>query len=493
VVSRNPSPFSVPVQPTAGPAIALATHARRTLLFDPFLPAPMPQVQAQPTPPQSGAPAATWRQWLNEDVAYIITSEERKVFLQLTTDAEREQFVERFWMVRDPTPATVENEFRDEHYRRIEYANKHFSSRVPGWKTDRGRVYISYGPPDEIDSHPQAESWRYRFIEGLGNNAVIEFADPAGTGDYRMTPGVLFPENLASNWPALAALATRSPSIDDSVFSDSASPAATNVLPIRVQIDYVRLTSDSTMSNITVQLENKDLQFEVQGGVQKSRVNVLGRITTMERRPVTTFEKPTEMQVPAELSQIMMQNRSLYQQAVPLPPGRYRMTIVAKDVLSGKLKNYQALLDVPQFDDDKLASSSLILADTIEKLPARKIGAMFAVGDTRIRPRPGNSFTTAEKLGIYLEVYNFVPDPITQRPSGTIEYEIDKAVSNEKVQGFSEDIAQMANGSASQVSIEKMLPLTALAPGSYTLKITVIDRNGNRSLQRQGNFTVAAQ
>jgi GWxTD domain-containing protein len=140
--------------------------------------------------------AAPWDRWVNEDVAYIITDEERRAFRALTSDAERERFVEQFWLRRDPTPGTPENEFKEEHYRRIAYVNLHYAdNNVAGWKTDRGRIYITFGPPDEIDSHPSCagantakETWRYRFIEGIGDNVLIEFDDPTCTGEYRMVP-----------------------------------------------------------------------------------------------------------------------------------------------------------------------------------------------------------------------------------------------------------------------------------------------------------------
>src|SRR5450631_560183 len=147
-----------------------------------------------------------YRKWLNEDVAYIITDEERKAFKRFSTDEEREQFVEQFWLRRDPTPDTVENEYKEEHYRRIAYANEHYASGIPGWKADRGRMYITFGPPDEIDGHPSGgtyerppeqgggetstfpfEDWRYRYIEGIGNDVTIEFVDPTMTGEYHMT------------------------------------------------------------------------------------------------------------------------------------------------------------------------------------------------------------------------------------------------------------------------------------------------------------------
>jgi GWxTD domain-containing protein len=152
-----------------------------------------------------------WQKWLGEDVPWIITDEERNAFRQLTTDAERAQFIEQFWLKRDPTPLTPENEFRDEYYRRIGFANGRFTSQsgVPGWRTDRGRIYIRFGPPDEIDSHPAAnggqtpafETWRYRFIEGVGNNVLMDFVDTKGNGEFSMTrdpaatTGVFLPRN----------------------------------------------------------------------------------------------------------------------------------------------------------------------------------------------------------------------------------------------------------------------------------------------------------
>jgi GWxTD domain-containing protein len=159
-----------------------------------------------------------YRKWLNEDVAYIITDAERKAFLSLTTDFDREQFIEQFWKRRDPTPDTERNEYKEEHYRRIAYANDHFKSGIPGWKTDRGRIYIGYGPPDEIDSHPSGgsytrpaeqgggttstypfEKWRYRYIEGMGENIILEFVDGERNGEYRMTMDPTEKEKLLSS------------------------------------------------------------------------------------------------------------------------------------------------------------------------------------------------------------------------------------------------------------------------------------------------------
>jgi hypothetical protein len=168
------------------------------------------------------------------------------------------------------------------------------------------------------------------------------------------------------------------------------------------------------------------------------------------------------------------------------------LNIVAKDTISGNMNNYEAALDVPHYDEEKLASSSLILADTIQRLPTKSIGGgMFAIGDTKVRPRMGDKFKRDEKMGIYLQVYNFGPDEKTQKPSGSIEYEIEKVGTNEKIMNFSEEVDKIPNASASQVTIEKLLPLSSLPAGTYTLKVKATDKNRNQTVQQQTNFTVS--
>jgi GWxTD domain-containing protein len=140
----------------------------------------------QPAPPA----ADPYSKWVTEDVAYIIQAAERAAFQRLTTNEERDHFIEQFWERRNPVPGSARNDFKEEHYRRIGLANTRFSSKtLPGWRTDRGRIYITYGPPDEIDSHPAEffESWKYRWIEGIGNNVMIDFKDTNQDGTYPMT------------------------------------------------------------------------------------------------------------------------------------------------------------------------------------------------------------------------------------------------------------------------------------------------------------------
>jgi GWxTD domain-containing protein len=498
-----------------------------------------------------------FKRWLDEDVRYIITDEERAVFKKLSTDEEREQFIESFWLRRDPTPDTMENEYKEEHYRRIAYANERFASGIPGWKTDRGRIYITFGPPDEIESHPSGgtyerpieegggttstypfEKWRYRYLEGVGfqNDIIIEFVDPTMTGEYRMTmdpsekdalmmvpgAGLTLMEQMGmaskvdrfsrtdgtrlgtGNMPMPArmnqferlqqfAQLQKAPKVKYTDLEAQVNSKITfNVLPITVRADFVRMTNSSVMTYITIQMEKSDLQFKQEGGVAKAMVNIYARITSMTRRVVNVFEHPVTIEAPAEFLEQASKGRALYQNAVPLPPGNYRLNVVAKDVVGGNMNNYELALNVPRYDDEKLGTSSVILADQIERVPTKDIGSgMFVIGTSKVRPRVGESFTRDEKLGLYLSLYNFEPDEKTQKPDGVIQYEVVRDGDNQKIFEFSEEVAELPNASANQVTVEKLLPLKTLEPGKYTLRMKVTDRKRNQTVTPTASFTVS--
>ena len=495
-----------------------------------------------------------YRKWLNEDVAYIITDEERAAFKRLQTDDERENFIENFWLRRDPTPDTVENEFKEEHYRRIAYANENFASGIPGWKTDRGRIYITYGPPDEKESHPSGgsyerppeegggttstfpfEQWRYRYIEGIGTNIIIEFVDPTMSGEYHMTmdpsekdallyvpgAGLTMMEQLGlssktdrfnrtdgthlgvpfgaesesmNEFNRLEQFAKlqRPPAVKFKDLEAAVSSRISySILPMKVRADFFPLTDASVLTFVTLQFENKDLQFQNKEGVQKAVVNIYARITTMTRRIVNVFEDTVTVDTPPEMLQAMSQRKSLYQKSIPLAPGTYRMNVVAKDVVGGNMNNYEVALTVPRLDPEKLASSTLILADLIEPVPTRSIGTgQFVIGSSKVRPRVGETFKREEKMGIYLKIYNFAGDDTTHKPQGQVDYELVKNGSNQKIFEFSEDVSTLPNASASQVTIEKLLPLKDLQPGQYTLKLKITDKNRNQVLTPSAQFTV---
>ncbi|HEX8983956.1 MAG TPA: GWxTD domain-containing protein [Bryobacteraceae bacterium] len=495
-----------------------------------------------------------YRKWLTEDVGYIITDEERQAFKRLQTDDERDQFIEQFWLRRDPTPDTIENEEKEEHYRRIAYANERFASGIPGWKTDRGRIYITYGPPDERDEHPSGgsyerpieegggttstypfEIWRYRYIEGIGTDINIEFVDPTMTGEYRMTmdpsekdallyvPGAgltmyeqlgLSSKNDRFNRTDGTHLGTGNQPLPSRMneferleqytklqkppqikFKDLeavvSSHISYNTLPVLVRTDFMRMTESTVLTSVTVQLDNKDLQFQDKEGVSKAVVNMYARITSMARRVVTVWEEPVTIESPTEMLSVASKRSSIYSHSVYLAPGTYRLNVVVKDVVGGTMSNKEVALHVPRFEEEKLASSTIILADQIEKVPTRSIGTgQFVIGDSKVRPRVSESFRRDEKMGIYFQIYNFGADEKTQKPSGDIQYEVVRNGSNAKVFDFTEDLKVVPGASAQQVTVEKLLPLAKLEPGQYTLRMKVSDRIRNQVVTPSATFTV---
>lgn len=497
-----------------------------------------------------------YKRWLDEDVAYVITDEERQAFKRLATDEEREQFVEQFWRRRDPTPDSIENEYKEEHYRRIAYANERFASGFPGWKSDRGRIYITFGPPDEIEDHPSGGSyvrpweegggttatypfqiWRYRYIDGIGTDVMIEFVDTSMTGEFRMTmdpsekdallyvPGagltMMEEMGLASKADRFSrtdgtrlgtgdqplpqrmnqferlqqfAMLQKPPEVKFKDLEATVDSRITyNTLPMVVRADYLRVTSSSVMTNVTVQFQNQDLQFKAGDGIEKAIVNLYGRITSMSRRPINVFEDVVTVEAPAGMLESYVKKSSIYQKSIPLPPGRYRLNIVAKDITAGTVNNYEMALDVPFFQDEVLSSSSVILADMIEKVPSRSAGAgQFVIGTSKVRPRITDSFTQNEKLGIYLQLYNFTTDEASKKFDGTIHYEVKKLGSDDTIFAYDEKADTIENASASQVIIEKMLPLSNFEPGTYEIRMKVTDNVTNDVLTPAATFKVTS-
>jgi GWxTD domain-containing protein len=493
-----------------------------------------------------------YRKWLSEDVLYIITDEERTAFKRLATDEEREQFIEQFWLRRDPSPDSQENEFKEEHYRRIAYTNERYASGIPGWKTDRGRIYITFGPPDEIESHPSGgtyerpfeegggttstfpfEKWRYRWIQDIGSDIMIEFVDPTMTGEYRMTmdpsekDALLYVPNAGltlMEQMGMASKADRFSRTDGTRLGTGTQPlpqrmnqferlrqfsqlqkapavkfkdleAAVNstvkfnLLPMRVRADFMRMTASTVQTNVTLLLEKKDLQFQDKDGIAKSAVNIYARITSMSRRVINVFEDVVTMEVPSDMLEAASKGASVYQKSIPLPPGTYRINIVAKDVYGGNMNNYEMALNVPRLDDDVFGMSSVVLADLIEKVPTRSIGnGQFVIGTTKVRPRVTESFGRNEKMGIYVKFYNFEPDEKTRKPNAQVQYEVVKAGSDAKIFEFTEDLTN--SNSATEVTIEKVLPLNSFEPGKYELRMKVTDKVRNQTLPSVTKFTV---
>ena len=261
-----------------------------------------------------------------------------------------------------------------------------------------------------------------------------------------------------------------------------------NLLPMQARADFFPATSSTVLTNVTLQFNRKDLQFKQEQGMSKAVVNIYARITTIARRVANVFEEVVTVDVPTELLQQASQGVSIFQKSIPLPPGMFRLNVVAKDIVGGNMNNYEMALNVPRMEDDKLFASSLILADVLEDVPSIGTGQLV-IGTSKVRPRMGDSFKRVEKMGIYMKLYNFEPDEKTNKANGVIEYEIVKTADNSKVIEFSEELTAL-EGSASQMILKKLLPLSNMEPGQYTLKIKVTDKLRNQTLTQSAQFSI---
>jgi GWxTD domain-containing protein len=496
-----------------------------------------------------------YKKWLSEEVPYIITNEERAAFKKLATDDERESFIENFWERRNPNPGSPENEYKEEYYRRIAYANEHYASGIPGWKTDRGRIYIMYGPPDENDSHPSGgsydrpqsegggetttypfEQWRYRYIDGVGTNVILEFVDPTLTGEYHLTmdPGekdaLLHVPGAGLTMAEQMGMTGSQSKMDRFSRTDGmttgqgiggqpqsmnefdrldlyskifqpppvkfkdlkavvTSKISSNLLPFEERTDFIRVTDETVLTPITVQIANSDLQFQNKDGVMHGVLDIYGEITSLGGHIVDTHEKSLVLDVPEHEFQQYQNHKSIYQYAIPLRPGRYKLSLVLKDDLNGHMGSEELGIMVPSFSEDKgLSHSSLILADQILPLPTSQVGSgPFVIGGTKVRPSVNNTFTRDQRLGIYMQVYNLGIDDKTHKPSLDVHYEVEK--DGKPLLDQSEDAANLKKASQ-QFTVVKTMGLGGLTPGKYTVQIKVTDNVKKQTVSPSASFEV---
>jgi GWxTD domain-containing protein len=502
-----------------------------------------------------------YKKWLDEDVRWIITDQEAKTFKSLSNDEERDSFIEQFWQRRNPNPDSNDNEYRDEYYARIAYANEHFAAGQPGWMTDRGHIYIAYGKPDSIDSHPSGgsyerpmeegggetstfpfEVWHYRYLEGIGDNIDIEFVDTCMCGEYHATidrsekdalkhvPGAGLTqyeemgqakkadrfsggglEQLGSGPMSSSQQSKEFDRLD--TFAKLFAPppvkfadlddflATSKVLTgppflFDVRTDYVKLTNETVMVPVTLQIRNGDITYSTKEGDSVGTVNILGRVSTITHRIVYTFEDTVKVETPSDLLQRTKNNMSVYWNAIPLPPGRYKLEIAIKDVNNpDHMGAWRRSVDVPEFDDDRLASSSLILAGEMERVPSKDVGAgSFVIGNTKVVPRVPPTFSApvtfhrAQNLNFWMQVYNLGIGQ-NKRNDATIEYEILNMATNKQVLDMQESASKL-NPNADQLTLEKTMPLAGLEPGKYQVIIKVNDGILKQSIDQSAPFIV---
>jgi GWxTD domain-containing protein len=502
--------------------------------------------------------SSQYKKWLDEDVVYIISPEERHAFLHLQTNEEREQFIEAFWARRNPDPDSPENTFKEEHYRRIAYANEHFASGIPGWKTDRGKIYIMWGPPDEIDAHPTGgtwdrpmdqgggetttypyEDWRYRYLEGMGENVELEFVDPTSTGEYHLTTdpsekdallmvpgaGLTLAESMGmadksqrfsnTDGTHMAENEMGANSLPESLneftrlelyanimkpppvkFKDLEAISTARLVRDQVKFDYrydfLRITSDTVLVPITVQIPVRQLSFQEKDGVDSANMNLFARVTSLSGRVVQTFEDTLVTDFPASLLQKSLGTSRIYQKAVPLSPGLYRLDIVIKDINSGNVGVVNTRLPVPRFEDDQLSTSSLIVADDIQRVSSKDIGlGQFVLGDLKVRPKMDQAFTPDDHMGIFLQIYNLKVDDKTHKADASVEYRVLKDQGAEPMLKF--DVpADKIPEHGEEMTLANSITLGSLAPGKYKLQVAVTDNLAKQTITPTTDFTVKA-
>ncbi len=491
-----------------------------------------------------------YKDWVSKDVAYIITPEEVKAFNKLATDEERENFIENFWRRRDPDPDTEENEYREEFYERIAYANEKFTSGIPGWKTDRGRIYITFGKPDSIESHPSGgsydrpsyegggstttypfEIWFYRHLDGVGDGIEIEFVDPTGTGEYRiarnanekdallMVPGagLTLSEELGLSDKAdrisginsgqtnyqreqdspfrrleIITALQRPPQVkfaDLEKLAGEQSPVIDNdPLDFNVRVDFFRQSDERVIAAFTVQADNKELVFKDSGGLQTARMNIFGRVTAVSGKRSGIFEDSVATSAtPEELAEAK-ERKSVYQKALALQPGgTYRVSVVVRDVETGKAGVRNLGFTVPKYDTEKLSTSTLILASRLYETTERDIGGMFIIGDKKVIPNLAANYKKGQEIGIYMQVYNAGIDQTTLRPSVDVEYVLTK--SGKEVIKQAEDWSGLSD-SGQRLTLARLLPTAQMDKGDYELKIKIRDRVSNQTLEPSAKFTI---
>jgi GWxTD domain-containing protein len=488
-------------------------------------------------------PDRAFTDWIR-DVEPIITADELNAWKKLRTNEEREQFIGDFWHRRDPDPDTEENEYREAYYERVAYVNEHFASGIPGYKTDRGRIYLKYGKPDEVQPHPAGgtyerepqegggststypfERWWYRNLPGR-SDAEIEFVDPTGTGEYRIARNPFEKEGpmlyvagagatmdgvnqadrvaAASGWGnpfSSRAKDSEFEWMDRIRIRDEAPPVNfdrprgtgthtpivdSDLLSSAVQISYFRQSDDRVIVAFTVQTDNRDLVFRDISGIQTARLNIAGRITSVAGRRVGFFEDAVSTTATqAELVEAK-ERKSAYQKALPLPPGRYKIDLLVRDIESGAASIQHVGFEVPRFGLS-LSSSSLILASVLERFSDVPSSRQFIIGDQKVIPNISGTFHRGSPVGVYMQIYNAGIDQTTLRPAVDVEYALMK--DGKELSKRTEDW-RGSSAAGERLTLSRLIDSRGLAPGDYSVEVRVRDHVSGQSLVQSAKFSV---
>lgn len=488
-----------------------------------------------------------YRDWIN-DHDLILTQAERDAWKKLETDEEREKYIEEIWRSRDPDPDTEENEFKEQFYERVAYANENFSSGKPGRLTDRGRIYIKFGKPDSIESHPTGgpyerqssegggstttypfERWFYRHIPNVRSGVELEFVDPTGTGEYRLAKNpdekdALLHIGGGPTWAELAGVETRAdrllnagnygranyrraqdspfevldlmksldqdpPHVRNYIGTVAGTPVVDeNALDFDAQLAFFRMSDNRVLASLTVQTDNSELSFSDSGGLQTARMNIFGWVTTVANRRVGKFEDSVSATATAEELSSTRMRKSAYGRAFMLEPGRYKIDIIVRDVQSGATGVRRIGFEAPKFPEDRLSASGIVLASKLEHMESGAPVSQFVIGTTKVIPNLSRVFRRNDPVGVYLQVYNAAIDQTTLRPAADAEYVLLK--DGKEVSKQTEDWRQI-NDSGQRLTLTRLIDSRSLTAGDYEIQVRIRDHVTGQTISPSATFTIA--
>ena len=495
-----------------------------------------------------------FRKWLNQDVVYIITSEERAIFEKLSTPEEKENFIEQFWNRRDPDRRTTAfNEFKEEHYRRIAYANENFKSGIDGWKMDRGRIYILYGAPTSKESFPTGglyqrpmtegggvtstyarEVWHYNYVPYIGSGIELEFVDPTGSGEYRLAlredekDALLYVPGAGNTLLEDLGGVTRAGRLRSSLAmrplglkgDPRANPVANPFLKLQRYMNLSRppvIRFEDLKIIVDVNVHYNSLPFHFRYDVFRySAETVLCPITiaisnkelsyqvtvagNTQRATVHVYARVQNLvrRIVYEYEDVIHtdvlkpnpQGRVLYQKLIPISPGRYKINLVLKDANSDRIGTLETLLVIPG-EEKKLSSSTLMLAERITAASDEEMlsDPFVTTGRLKIYPNVQDRFGLNDPIGVYLEVYNFQVDQSSSSPDVDVVYEI-RDVQREEILKSGNITSNSLAFLGDRIIIARVWRDLGLPSGEYAMRLKIKDLISEESIEPEAIFVV---
>ncbi|MBC7364034.1 MAG: GWxTD domain-containing protein [Candidatus Aminicenantes bacterium] len=485
-----------------------------------------------------------YRQWLEEEVVYIISQKEKEVFLSLENDRQRDMFIEAFWKQRDPNPNTPENEFKEEHYRRIKYANQHFGkeSPEPGWKTDMGRIYIILGEPKYTEKYENLYDlyptiiWFYEGMAeyGLPNAFNVVFYKPDSTNEYKLYspikdgPQKLMPHysgdmtDYAQAFKALAQIEPNvadvslsliegepvydlKPTISSDVLLNQKIPNAPvykvkdtyaekllkfkDIIEVEYSANYIDndalvsvYQSPSGIYYVHYLIEPKKLSLERNGTNFQTTFVVNGIVTDFNtNRQVYQFDRRIPLNLRREQVDLIKDRLMSFQDVFPIIPGHYRVSILLKNFVSKEFTSFETTLNIPE---KGLQMSPIGLANRVTRSSKyRGLNKAFLLNDWQFVISPRNDFVAGDNLYVFFQIWDL---PQNLKLNGVLNYEISKE-NGEIVKSFARKISDYQD----QRVFYEQISLENWEPANYQLKVSLTDGVGNVVAAQKANFFIS--